>query len=165
MGDAVAASTMKADGAAADAMPMIMVATVASGKMVKAGDMVKFTYTNATAPDATGGNYFTTEYDGEQVGEDADVKVIVQSPEGPTALMLTAANFNVDTDGSTTVTVKLVDSDGDPATRSVDTMVDLTASSGTLADITIEAGDYHGEATLEAEEVSEYHRYSRRRGF
>ena len=153
MGDAVAASVTTEEMAVAgqpDPVPMTMVATVADGKMVKAGDMVVFAYTNAMAPADTGPSYFTTEYDDMQVGENADVKVIVQSAEGPTALMLTADDFNVDTDGSTTVTVKLVDSDGDPATRSTDTMVDLTASSGTLADITIAAGEYMGTSELSA---------------
>ena len=148
-GTAVAASTMKADGAAADAMPMIMVGTVAAAGLA-AGDSVVFAYANATAPADTGPSYFTTEYDEMQVGENADVKVIVQSAEGATAVMLAADDFNVDTDGSTTVTVTLVDSDGDPATRSVDTMVDLEASSGTLADITIEAGEYMGTSELSA---------------
>lgn len=149
-GAGVTLTVEAAEGAAADAMPMIIVGTVAAGKMVKAGDMVVFTYSNATAPDATGGNYFTTEYDGEAVGEAADVKVIVQSAEGATAVTLAADDFNIDDGGSTTVTVTLVDSDGDPATASVDTMVDLEASGGTIADITISAGDYHGEATLTA---------------
>ena len=84
-------------GAAADAMPMIMVATVAAGKMVKLLVIcVVFAYTNADAPADTGPSYFTTEYDGEQVGENADVKVIVQSAEGATAVTLEADDFNID---------------------------------------------------------------------
>ena len=53
-GSAVAASTMKAAGAAADAMPMIMVATVAAAGLA-AGDSVVFAYTNAMAPGDAGG--------------------------------------------------------------------------------------------------------------
>ena len=150
-GDAVAPDTMKATGAAADAAPMIMVATVAADKMVKAGDMVKFTYSNAMAPDAKGPSYFTTQYDGMSVGEMDDVKVIVQSMEGATQLSVAADDFNIDGGGSTTVTIKLLDSDGDVATVAADTTVTLTASSGTIAaSVTIPAGEYMATTDLSA---------------
>ena len=151
-GDAVAASVMKADGAAADAMPMIMVATVASGKKLAARDSVKFTYSNATAPAATGPSHFTTEYDDMAVGEMDDVKVIVQSAEGATQLSIEADDFNVDTDGSTEVTIKLMASDGSVATAGAGGVtVTLTASSGTIASLVmITAGEYMAMTDLSA---------------
>ena len=151
-GDAVAASVMKAEGAAADAMPMIMVATVASGKKLAARDSVKFTYSNATAPTATGASHFTTEYDGMAVGEMDDVKVIVQSAEGATQLSVEADDFNVDTDGSTEVTIKLMASDGSVATAGAGGVtVTLTASSGTIASsVMIAAGEYMAMTDLSA---------------
>ncbi len=151
-GTAVAASVMKADGAAADAMPMIMVATVASGAKLAARDSVKFTYSNATAPTATGASHFTTEYDDMAVGEMDDVKVIVQSAEGATQLSVEADDFNVDTDGSTEVTIKLMASDGSVATAGAGGVtVTLTASSGTIASsVMIAAGEYMAMTDLSA---------------
>ena len=110
--DAVAASVTTEEMAVAgqpDPVPMTMVATVAAGKMVKAGDMVVFTYTNAMAPAMPEASMFITEYDGEQVA--GDYKVIVQSAAGAAKLALEAADFNIDGGGSTTVTVKLLAAD------------------------------------------------------
>ena len=146
-----AGDPVKADGAAEDAEAMIMVATLAG--TVNAGDSVVFTYSNATAPAAVGGFYFTTEYDGEEV--EGNVKVIVESGKEASMLAVEADNFIMDDDGSTTVTVKLLDPDGELATRSTDTTVNLSAPSGTIASsVTIEAGSYYAETTLTAAEAA-----------
>ena len=149
-GDAVAASTAKA--ATTDTVNTVMVATVAAGKMVKAGDIVKFTYSNAMAPAATGASDFTTEYDGE--GVEGNVTVLVESAEGATALKLDAvADFTIE-DGAVTVTVRLIDANGDEATRSTDTVVELNASSGTIASITIPAGQSSGTGEFSATDAA-----------
>ena len=65
-----------------------------------------------------------------------------------------ADDFTIE-DGPATVTVKLLDSDGELATRLTDTTVNLRASSGTIASsVTIEAGEYHAETTLSATEAA-----------
>ena len=150
-GSAVTASTMKADGAAEDADPMIMVATVGAAGLA-AGDSVEFAYTNADAPTMPEVSVFTTSYDSMQAGTDDDVKVIVQSEEGATKLMLEAADFNIDNGGSTTVTVKTLAADDSVATSSTDTVVTLTASApGSIAaSVTIAAGEYDAETELTA---------------
>ena len=150
-GSAVAASTMKAAGAAADAMDTIMVATVGAAGLA-AGDSVVFTYSNADAPAMPEVSMFTTSYDSMQAGTDDDVKVIVQSEEGATKLMLEAADFNIDNGGSTTVTVKTLAADDSVATSSTDTVVTLTASApGSIAaSVTIAAGEYDAETELTA---------------
>ena len=128
---------------------MIIVGTVAAGKMVNAGDMVKFTYGNATAPGMPEASMFVTEYDGEQVA--GDYKVIVQSAAGASKLALEADDFNIDGGGSTTVTVKLLAADDSVATSSDDTMVTLTADGGMIAaSVTIGAGEYMATTELSA---------------
>ena len=145
------ASTMAAAGAAADAMDMIMVATVGAAGLA-AGDSVVFTYSNADAPAMPEVSMFTTSYDSMQVGTADDVKVIVQSVEGATKLALEAADFNIDNGGSTTVTVKMLAADDSVATSSTDTVVTLTASApGSIAaSVTIAAGEYDAETELTA---------------
>ena len=138
----------KADGATADDPTMYMVARVASEKTVEKGDKITFTYENAIPPAMPEKSSFKFFFDGTQVLPDLDV--IVQSAEGATALGLEASTFNIE-DGPATVTVKLMASDGSVATSSTDTMVTLTASSGTITSpVTIAAGTYMAEATLTA---------------
>ena len=153
-GDAVTAQAPeKAAGAATDAVAMIMVAQVASGKKVMAGDTIVFTYTNATAPTTLGPAVFTTSYDGMQVGSDEDVKVIVQSAEGATKIAVESDDsFIIDNNGTLEVTVKLKAADDSDATRSTDTVVSLTASSGEIkpSSVTIPTGKYMATATYSA---------------
>ena len=147
-GGGVTASVITADGAAEDAMPMIIVATVGAAGLA-AGDSVVFTYTNAMAPAMPEASMFITEYDDGQVA--GDYKVIVQSAAGASKLALEAADFNIDGGGSTTVTVKLLAEDDSVATSSDDTMVTLTADGGTIAaSVTIEAGEYMATTELSA---------------
>ena len=149
MGDAVAASVTTEEVAVAGQeapVPMTMVATVASGKMVKEGDMVVFTYSNAMAPAMPERSVFTTEYDGMMVG--GDNTVVVNSTTGVSKVALESANSFVKEVGSLTVTAKLVDEDGMPATRSMPTKVTFMSSSSTGSfnppEIDIDAGDYMG---------------------
>ena len=150
-GSAVGPSTMKAAGAATDAAPMIMVATVAAGAKLAVGDSVVFTYSNATATSVLGHSDFTTEYDGE--GVEGNVTVLVESAEGATALQLEVDDFTIE-DGPVTVTVTLLDANGEPATRSTPTVVTLDASSGTIAPITIPAGKYSMTGEYSATEAA-----------
>ena len=140
----------KAEGAAADAPAMYMVARVISERTVEQGDKIMFTYSNAMAPAMPEKSVFKFFFDGTQVTPDLDV--IVQSAEGATMLGLEAADFTIE-DGPATVTVKLMAADGSVATMNADTTVTLTASSGTITpSVTISAGDYEAEATLTADE-------------
>ena len=140
---------VKADGATADDPTMYMVARVKSEQTVERGDRITFTYENATAPAMPEKSTFKFFFDGTQVLPDLDV--IVQSAEGATALGLEAADFTIE-DGPTTVTVKLMVSDGSVATSNDDTVVSLTADGGTIdpASVTITAGTYHAETELSA---------------
>ena len=145
------ASTAKVEGAADDAMDMIMVATVLSEASLMEGDMVVFTYTGMS-PEMPEASQFITEYDSEPV--EGDSKVIVQSADGAEALALEASDFTIE-DGPTTVTVKLVAADGSVATSDDDTVVTLTASSGTITSpVTIAAGGYMATATLTATDAA-----------
>ena len=152
-GDALAAAAVvKAAGAGDDDPAMIMVAEVELAKTLAAGDSVVFTYTNAKSPEMpTADSYFTTTY-GVEV-EDSDVKVIVESGKPASALAIVVDGFTIE-DGPATVTVKLLDPDGELATRSTPTTVDLIASSGTIVSVTIPAGEYSMDTTLSAEEAA-----------
>ncbi len=151
----VTASTMKADGAATDAAPMIMVATVPSGQMIKAGDTVTFTYSNATATSMLGESQFVTTYDDMEVA--GDDTILVVSPNPATTLMVTS---NAMTDGGKfydklTVTVMLQDDDGEEATRDAAVTVMLDDGEGDddaggtfePASISIAVGATEGEST------------------
>ena len=110
-----------------------------------------FTYINATAPEMPEVSQFVTEYDGVPV--DGDRKVIVESGKPASALAIVVDGFTIE-DGPATVTVKLLDPDGELATRSTPTTVDLIASSGTIVSVTIPAGEYSMDTTLSAEEAA-----------
>ena len=130
-------------------MQPIWVARVIPEQTVEKGDKITFTYQNATAPAMPEKSSFKFFFDGTQVMPDLDV--IVQSAKGVSKLALSAANFNIDTDGSTDVTVSLQADDGSNAVRSEDTVVSLTASSGTIASsVTIAAGEYMATTKLSA---------------
>ena len=94
---------------------------------------------------------FVTEYDGVPV--DGDRKVIVESGKPASALAIVVDGFTIE-DGPATVTVRLLDSDGELATRSTPTTVNLIASSGTIVSVTIPAGEYSMDTTLSAEEAA-----------
>ena len=145
------AATMAAADAADGDMDMIMVAEVASEASLMEGDMVVFTYTGMS-PEMPEASQFITEYDSEPV--EGDSKVIVQSADGAEALALEASDFTIE-DGPTTVTIKLVAADGSVATSDDDTVVTLTASSGTITSpVTIAAGGYMATATLTATDAA-----------
>ena len=129
-----------------------MVARVISERTVEQGDKIMFTYQNAMAPATPEKSTFRFFFDGTQVTP--DLNVIVQSAEGASALGLEAADsFIIDDGGSLMVTVKLMAADGSVATMNANTVVTLTASSGTItSSVTISAGDYEAEATLTADE-------------
>ena len=146
-----AASVEKVAGATADDDATIMVATVKSEASLLAGDTVVFTYSGGI-PTALGPSYFTTTYGGEPV-EDSEVKVLVESGKPASALAIVVDGFTIE-DGPATVTVKLLDPDGESATRSTPTTVDLIASSGTIVSVTIPAGEYSMDTTLSAEEAA-----------
>ena len=128
-----------------------MVARVISERTVEQGDKIMFTYSNATAPAMPEKSTFKFFFDGTQVTPDLDV--LVQSAEGASAVSLSSDSdsFIIDDGGTLTVTVKLVAADGSAATQNAATTVTLSADGGTITSpVTIEAGSYHGEATLSA---------------
>ena len=135
----------------------MMVASV-TGDGVDEGEMVIFTYENATAPSTAGMSEFQVTFDGVVVESDTDT-VIVQSAAGVSKLGLEASDadgnatdtFMIDDGGTLTVTVKLLatdDSVDSLATRAEATTVTLTSSSttGTFtpATLTIAAGETMG---------------------
>ena len=158
-GDAVAATTMKATGAATDAMPMIMVATVAADKMIKAGDTVKFTYSNAEATSMLGDSRFTTTYDDAEVEGDDTILVVSANPATAVSLSSNASDGMFYIDAKLEVTVMLQDDDGDDATR--DAAVTVTLSDGEAggsfdpASISIAAGETTGMSTYTPADAGE----------
>ena len=156
MVDAVDASVMKAEDAVDDddAEPMIMVATVADGEKLAAGDSVVFTYINAMSAGG-GAAYFMTEYDGARVGSNDDVKILVQTTASPSKIDLSSADkFYIDDDGTLAITVKLLADDDTGATRGEATMVSLSdgeaGGSFDPATISIAAGEYMGTSSYTA---------------
>ena len=133
---------------------MMMIAQVSGGN-VAAGEMIVFTYQNATAPATPGKSEFQVTFDSVVVESDADT-VIVQSAAGVSKLGLEAKDedgnavdsFIIDSGGTLTVTVNLLADDNSVATRSTDTVVTPTSSSSTgsfnPATVTIKAGEYMG---------------------
>ena len=150
------ASVMKADGADEDADGRIMVATVASEASLLTGDTVVFTYTGKS-PEMPERSVFMTEYDGMPVdGEDT---VIVESGKDASVVdIVSDESFMIDDGGTLTVTVKLLDSDGNFATRSTNTIVTLNdgGAGGSFESrtVTIPAGEYHAETTYSATEAA-----------
>ena len=129
-----------------------IVARVLPEQTVEKGERLIFSYQNGVAPDAPGKSEFVFLFDERQVDI---LNVLVESAGDASALdIVSEESFMIDDGGTLTVTVKLLDSEDNLATRSTDTTVNLRASSGTISSVTIPAGDYHAETTLSAEEAA-----------
>ena len=132
---------------------MEIVVTVAAEETVAQNDRITITYSNATAPAAPEKSAFKVFLGDTAVGD--PLNVLVQSAEGASAVSLSSDSdsFIIDDGGTLTVTVKLVAADGSAATQNAATTVTLSADGGTIASsVTIDAGSYHADASLSADE-------------
>ena len=136
---------------------MEIVVTVAAEQTVEQGDRITITYANATAPAAPEKSAFKV-FLGDTAVDDP-LNVLVESAGDASVIdIVSEESFMIDDGGTLTVTVKLLDSDGNFATRSTPTTVTLNdgGAGGSFESrtVTIPASEYHAETTYSATEAA-----------